>query len=123
MHNAYWCWPKLLVWGFLFSQAERHGNSAGPKSPASHSLHFKQWPHKQWPVKSTQDRACVALSVTVQVFLLPSETLMTEWLCSVTETPGPLVCAISWLQVSVLLLLPQYLLQLQFLDSCVGRSL
>lgn len=38
-----------------------------------------------------------------------------------TETSGPLLCAISWLQVSVLL--PQYLLQLQFLDSCVGCSL
>lgn len=49
-------------------------------------------------INTTQGLCCTVCDCTG--FLLPSETLVTEWLRSVTETPGPLVGAISWLPVS-----------------------
>lgn len=74
-------------------------------------------------INPTEGLCCTVCDCTC--FLLPSNgTLVTEWLRSVTETLGPLVCATQCReQAAVSVMLPKYLLDLQFPDGRVGCSL
>lgn len=71
------------------------------------------------PVKSTQQRACAVLHVTVPAFpclLRGPQSLSCCELCQRHQVH-------CYQQAAGSVLLPQYLLHLQFLDGCVGSSL